>query len=343
MLYHNNGILGKLSVIGLGCWNFGAQWNKVTESEAIRIIRYAIDNGVNFVDVAESYGFPDGQCEMILGKALKGGYREKVKIISKIGWYGRRTMDYFSQNKSLQKRIFNFLFNRIFKYKDFDVKKRSPELLRLCGHACCGRLKTDYIDVLLCHDSNPVDIPNFIDAFDVLQKEGFIKHYGISTESLDVLRNFYEASGGKCEVVECDYSLLNRVVEGEFLEFCHEKGISVLTRGTLSRGLLSGKYNLGSEFNESSRVNWNKGGSLRTEFEECIKAVNDIKSSLPKGVDLVTAAYRYVFSSSYHPSVIVGVTSIEQMRQNIQVASAYMEYGLRERLAKLNTNLNCGW
>lgn len=77
MLYHKNGILGDLSVIGLGCWNFGGQWaNKVSESEAISIIRHAIDNGVNFVDVAESYGIPDGQCEILLGKALKGGYRE---------------------------------------------------------------------------------------------------------------------------------------------------------------------------------------------------------------------------------------------------------------------------
>lgn len=343
MIYHNNGVLENLSVIGLGCWNFGAQWNKVTEADAIRIIRYAIDNGVNFVDVAESYGFPDGQCEMILGKALKDGYRDKVKIVSKIGWYGRRSVDHFVQNNSLTRRMFNFAFNRIFKYKDFDVKKRSPELLRLCGHACCGRLHTDYIDVLLCHDSSPIDILNFIEAFNILQKEGFIRHYGISTESLDVLKRFYEASSGRCEVVECDYSLLNKKVEGEFLNFCHNKGISILTRGTLSRGLLSGKYDLNTEFTESSRVNWNKGGAFRSSYEKCIKAVDVIKDSLPKDIDIVTAAYRYVFSSPYHPSVIVGVTSIEQIKMNIQVASTYMENDLYKKLNKLNSNLNCIW
>ena len=69
MLYTQNGNIfrGKpLSVIGLGCWNFGAQWNnKVAKQDAIDIIRYAIDAGVNIVDTAESYGFPDGQCEML--------------------------------------------------------------------------------------------------------------------------------------------------------------------------------------------------------------------------------------------------------------------------------------
>lgn len=82
MIYQDNYILGKTSAIGLGCWNFGAQWNRVNEEDSIKIIKYTIDNEVNVVDVSESYGFPDGQCEILLGKALQDGYRDKVKIIS---------------------------------------------------------------------------------------------------------------------------------------------------------------------------------------------------------------------------------------------------------------------
>lgn len=343
MIYHNNGVLGKLSVIGLGCWNFGGQWNKVTEHEAIKIIRYAIDGGVNFVDVAESYGFPDGQCEILLGKALKDGYREKVKIVSKIGWYGRRTEDHFIQSNILVKRIFNLIFNKLFKYKDFDVKKRSPELLRLCGHACCGRLQTNYIDVLLCHDSNPYDMNNFVTAFNILQEEGFIKHYGISTENIEVLKRFYEISHGRCEVVECDYSLLNKKIENGFLDFCKEKGITVLTRGTLSRGLLSGKYDLDTCFKEPSRLNWNKGGAYRVRYEECIMAIDKIKKNLPFNVDIVTAAYQYVFSNPIHPSVIIGVTSMEQIEKNLQIALSHMDINLYDKLHDLKCNLNCSW
>lgn len=344
MLYHKNGSLGDLSVIGLGCWNFGAQWNnKVSESEAVKIIRYAIDSGINIVDVAESYGYPDGQCEMILGKALKDGYRNKVKIISKIGWYGRRADDFFCRNNDFTRRVFNFLFNKIFKYKDFDVKKRSPELLRLCGHACCGRLHTDFIDVLLCHDSNPIDMENFIVAFEILKGEGFIKHYGISTENIEVLKQFYEKSKGQCKIVECDYSLLNKRVEDGFLDFCKNNKITILTRGTLSRGLLSGKYDLNTVFTETSRLNWNIGGADRNKYEECINIIEEIKQCLPNDKDIVSAAYQYVFSNSSHPSVIVGVTSMEQLKKNLQIAETYIDNNLYNKLKNLKCNLNCGW
>lgn len=65
---------------------------------------------------------------------------------------------------------------------------RTPDLIRLCGHACCGRLKTDCIDLLLCHDGNPKDPEAFIEGFRLLKQEGYIRYYGISTDSYDVLK-----------------------------------------------------------------------------------------------------------------------------------------------------------
>ena len=176
MLYTKNGPFDHLSVMGLGCWNFGGQWNKVSEEEAIRIIRYAIDHGINYVDVAESYGIPDGQCEILLGKALLDGYREKVTLISKIGWYGRRTSDHFSAIDTRWNKLGKRIFNKLYRFKDVDFSHRTPELLRLCGHACLGRLQTNYIDLLLCHDGNPKDAESFIEAFRTLRQEGFIRH-----------------------------------------------------------------------------------------------------------------------------------------------------------------------
>ena len=342
MIYQDNYILGKTSAIGFGCWNFGAQWNRVNEEDSIKIIRYAIDNGVNVVDVSESYGFPDGQCEILLGKALQDGYRDKVKIISKIGWFGRRSQDHFQPTNKIIPKACNILFNKVFKYKDFDVLKRSPELLRLCGHACCGRLNTSYIDILLCHDNNPSDMENFIHAFELLISEGFIKHYGISTENINVLKRFYDLSNGNCEAVECDYSLLNRMVESDFLPFCNKK-IAVFTRCTLSRGLLSGKYDRDTVFTESSRIDWNKGGAFRKRYEQCLDAVDQIKCSLPKSIDIVEASYKYVFSNPLHPTVIVGVTSINQIIKNINIASSYLQEDLYPILRDLKTDLRCGW
>ena len=320
MLYTQNGNLGKLSVMGLGCWNFGGQWNKVKESEAIEIIRYAIDNGINYVDVAESYGVPDGQCEMILGKALKDGYRDKVFLVSKVGWYGRRTADCFTAKDSLFTKLMRKVFNMLNHFKTVDLGSRTPEIVRLSGHACCGRLGTDHIDLLLCHDGNPKDPEAFIEGFRMLKKEGFIRHYGISTDSFDVLKRFYELSEGECEACECDYSLLHRNAENDIFKFCKEHNIAILTRGTLCRGLLSGKYDFDTVFKESSRQDWNVGGKNRWQYEMFIQQIDKLKNSL-KETSLTELSYRFAFSQPEHPSVVIGCTSMEQIKQNVEIAS----------------------
>ena len=331
MLYTNNGPFEHLSVMGLGCWNFGGQWNKVSEEDAIRIIRYAIDHGINYVDVAESYGIPDGQCEILLGKALLDGYREKVTLISKIGWYGRRTSDHFSAKDARWNKLGKKIFNKLYRFKDVDFSHRTPELLRLCGHACCGRLQTNYIDLLLCHDGNPKDAESFIEAFRTLRQEGFIRHYGISTDSLDVLKQFYEKSDGECSACECDFSLLHQAAQNGLFQFCNEHNIAIFTRGTLCRGLLSGKYDLNTIFQEPSRAEWNIGGKSRHVYEWYIKQIDKIKDIID-GKSLPEIAYRFAFTVPEHPTVVIGCTSMEQIISNLQIGDSYLDKATYEKI-----------
>lgn len=320
-----------LAVMGLGCWNFGGQWNKVSESKAIEIIRYGIDHGINFVDVAESYGIPDGQCEMILGKALQDGYREKVFLISKVGWYGRRTDNHFYAKPSAYDKLMRKIYNRLNHFKSVNLEKRTPELIRLCGQACCGRLRTDHIDLLLCHDGNANDMPAFVEGFKWLKKEGFISYYGISTDSLDKLKEFYDCSQGECAAVECDYSLLNRTAESGIFPFCEEKGIKIFTRGTLASGLLSGKYDMTTQFKEPSRLNWNVGGKSRALYEKRIRQVEKIKAAIGNQ-SLPDAAYKFAFSHTRNVSVVFGCTSLEQMQQNLSIGDSYLEGDIMQAL-----------
>jgi aryl-alcohol dehydrogenase-like predicted oxidoreductase len=333
MLY-NSGIGEKaFSVMGLGCWNFGGQWNKVSETNAIEIIRYGIDHGINFVDVAESYGIPDGECEILLGKALQDGYREKVFLISKVGWYGRRTSNHFYAKPSAYDKLMRKLYNRLNHFKSVDLEKRTPELIRLCGQACCGRLKTDYIDLLLCHDGAANDIPAFIEGFKWLKKEGFIKYYGISTDSIDKLKEFYDYSEGECAAVECDYSLLNRTAESKLFPFCETHGIKVFTRGTLASGLLSGKYDLLTTFKEPSRLSWNEGGKSRAQYIRKINQIEKIKAVIGNE-PLPDVSYKYAFSQYKNISVVFGCTSIEQMKNNINIGDSYLDENILLALNK---------
>ena len=208
MLYRAFGRTGwQVSAIGLGTWNIGNQWGPIDEATAWDTVRTAFDCGVNLFDAAESYGTPNGLSEERLGRAL-AGIRHQVFVVSKIGNWGARTGQ--------------------------GVPKTTVDMIRLCAHASLHRLRTDWHDVLLCHDGNIADPSIYLDAFAALVEEGRLRAFGISTDSLEVLQRFN--ARGDCSVVEIDYSLVNLQAEAELLPYCQEHGIAVLVRGRWPRG-----------------------------------------------------------------------------------------------------------
>ncbi len=120
-------------------------------------------------------------------------------------------------------------------------------------------------------------------------------------------------------MVEADYSMINNVAETNgFMQFCQEKGIVMMTRGPLAKGLLSGRYNLNTEFTDTIRVHWNKGGKQREEYEAFIAKLDAIKEKLTdmNEMDLATYAVRYILSQPVGPIAIPGATSVAQVIAN---------------------------
>jgi len=290
MLYRPFGkIAWPVSAVGLGTWNIGNQWGAVDDATAWATVRAAFDCGVNLFDVAESYGDPNGLSEERLGVAL-AGLRHRVVIVSKIGHWGERTGQ--------------------------GVPKTTTDMIRLCAHASLHRLRTDWHDVLLCHESDLADPTIYLEAFELLKQEGRLRAYGISTDSLDVLKRFNV--NGTCSVVEVNYSLVNRAAEAELFPYCEEHGIAVLIRGPLRQGLLAGKYTLDSVFTDSVRAGWNKDGARRESFEADMAKVEKLKQHVQPGVDMVTLALRFSFSHPVAPVTIPGAKSPEQAKMNAQ-------------------------
>lgn len=307
MLYRQLGNTNmQVSAIGMGTWNIGNQWGEIDDATALATVRSAFDNGVNIFDTAESYGIPAGLSEERLGKALQG-IRDQVHLVTKIGRWGRRSGQ--------------------------TVPMTTVDMVRLCTHASLYRLKTDYIDVMLCHEGKIEDPSIYLEGFEGLKAEGTIRAYGISTDRLDVLKRFN--ANHTCSVVEVDYSLLSRNPEKEFLPYCQEQGIGVLVRGPLHKGLLSGKYSSQTVFTDTVRSEWYDSDLSRAKLDRKLAKVEQLKTELQPGAEMVTAALRYVISHPGLPVAIPGAKSPEQAQANAATGDLCLSSTERERLVRL--------
>jgi aryl-alcohol dehydrogenase-like predicted oxidoreductase len=261
---------------------------------------------MNLFDTAESYGIPNGLSEERLGTALTG-IRHSVYVVSKIGHWGARTGQ--------------------------GVPKTTVDMIRLCAHASLHRLRTDWHDVLLCHEGGIEDPSVYLEAFEALVARGRVRAYGISTDSLEVLKRFN--SHGTCSVVEVNYSLLNRAAEATLLPYCQEHGIAVLVRGPLRKGLLAGKYTRESVFTDTVRSRWNVGESGRTAFEADITGVEKLAEEVEPGSEMVTAALHYVISHPANPVAIPGAKSPAQAATNAAAGADTLPPQELDRLAAL--------
>ncbi|MEM8505643.1 MAG: aldo/keto reductase [Cyanobacteria bacterium P01_D01_bin.1] len=309
MLYRDFGNTGiKASAIGLGTWNIGNQWGHIEEDAAIATIRSAIERGINIIDTAESYGIPAGLSEERLGKAL-AGQRDKVHLVTKMGRWGRRSGQM--------------------------VPITTTDMVRLCAHASLYRLRTDYIDVMLCHEGKLADpklADTYLEGFELLKQQGLIGTYGISTDRLEVLKLFN--ASGTCQVVEVDYSLLSRSPDKEFLPYCQENNIAVLVRGPLHKGLLSGKYSTETTFTDTVRSEWYKDDRAKEKLTRKLVKVENLKKTLTPGEEMVTAALRFVTSHPIAPVAIAGAKSPDQVATNAKAGSELLSPEERHHLVQ---------
>jgi aryl-alcohol dehydrogenase-like predicted oxidoreductase len=307
MLYRDFGKTGlKTSAIGLGTWNIGNQWGEIDDATAIATVHAALDHGVNLIDTAESYGIPCGLSEERLGRALQGK-REQVHIITKIGRWGRRSGQM--------------------------VPITTVDMVRLCVHASLYRLRTDYIDVLLCHEGKIEDPSIYLEAFELLKQQGTIGAYGISTDKPEVLERFNVHD--TCSVVELDYSLLNRKPEKTMLPYCQEHNIAVVARGPLGKGLLTGKYSTETVFTDTVRAEWYATDRDREKLHRKLTKVERIKTALAPGTEMVSAALQFVTSHECQPVTIAGAKSPAQAAMNAQAGNTTLSPEERHRLVKL--------
>jgi len=232
MEYRDLGRTGlRVSEIGFGAWAVGGDaWGPVEDAESLAAMERAMELGINFLDTADVYG--DGRSESLVAKAIRGR-RDEVVLSTKGGLMGH--------HRDPQRGP---VYDR-------------PEKVVDALEASLGRLETDHVDVYFCHIwwDTPEATEAFIEAFDRLKRDGKVRAVGVSTNDLDHIRHF-DRDGG-LDVVQLDYSILNREPEREFLPYLEERGLGVLVRGPLRMGILTGKFSQDTTFADGDiRRDW---------------------------------------------------------------------------------------
>ncbi len=196
-----------VSEIGFGCMSL-----PLDQQVSSKLLHRALELGINFFDTADLY--QQGENEQMVGTAFKG-MRDKIILASKVG------------NR----------WNDDGKTWRWDA---SPQWIKEEIQHSLERLQTDYLDLYQLHGGTLEDsIDEIIETFEELKKQGFIRHYGISSIRPNVIREWVKRS--RLVSVMMPYSLLDRRPEEEVLDLLHQNTISVIARGSMAQGLLSSK------------------------------------------------------------------------------------------------------
>ena len=304
-----------VSLICLGTMTYGEQ---NSEAEAHEQLDYSVANGINLIDTAEMYAIPpkeetQGTTEKIIGSWLvKRKDRDKIYIATKVAGPG---MEYLRGGSRLSKK---------------HIEQAVDESLK--------RLQTDYIDLYQVHwperksnyfgrlgyeYSNEMGVPieETLEAMSNLVKSGKVKYIGISNETpwgTNKYLNLAKNNGMERIVsIQNPYSLLNRIYEVGLSEISQHEDVGLLAYSPLGFGQLTGKYIKTTE--ENSRLGLFGDWFTRYSNDECLSAVKKYAKIANKyNLSLTHMALAFVNSRPFVTSNIIGATTIEQLKENIE-------------------------
>jgi len=280
---------------GLGLWAVaGSEWGPAEDQTSLDAIEVSLDAGITFYDTADVYGA--GHSEELLGRAM-AGRRDRFIVASKIGW-----IDYDREADRSQ-------------YDSVDKLVAGVE-------GSLRRLGTDVLDVIQCHinyrESN-TDV--FIEGFRLLKEQGKVRAWGVSTSDLDLIRYFN--ADGDCDVLQIDYSILNRTPEAQILPYCREHGIGVIVRGPLAMGLLAGKFTAEQSFPEGDfRKAWIDDPEQNRQYLDDLRVADGLKPVVPEGQTMAEFALRFVRSHPAVSTIIPGARDGRQASANAAAGAA---------------------
>ncbi|MFC1538256.1 aldo/keto reductase family protein [Candidatus Latescibacterota bacterium] len=314
MQYRKMGKWGvKLSAIGLGSYlTIGF---KVDDKTSRDTIKKAYDGGVNFFDTADAYN--NGEAEKVLGKYLSDFERSSI-----------------------------FLLTKCFAPISGEINDRglsAKHIFESC-HKSLKRLKTDYLDVLMCHRYDPdTPLEETVRALDDLARQGKILYWGVSewpahqmVRANSIAR---EIGARPIGVSEPRYSLYYRYPERNLFPTTDIEGIGNVVFSALAHGMLTGKYKPGEEAPDGTRaaddetnmvikkLYWTEENKKKSQ--EFVKIANEF------GITPAQLAIAWCLRNPAITSVISAATKVSQVEDNLKAADIVIPDDVAERIELL--------
>lgn len=281
----------EVSEIGLGCWQLGGDFGPVEDEAASAILDAANGAGINFWDTADVYG--GGLSERRIGAHAKA---PGVKVATKLG----RSAALFPN-----------------KYSKDRVRES------LAGSA--QRLGVASLDLAQLH-CVPTEVLRSGEIFgwmDEFRAEGLVRNWGASVETIEEGLICLEQPG--CATLQIIFNLLRQDAAEKLLPLAAEKDVGIIVRLPLASGLLSGKYDKTSTFEETDHRNYNRDGQAFSvgetfsgiKFERGVELVQELKGLAPEGVPMSQFALRWILDHPQVSTIIAGVSKPEQIADNV--------------------------
>ena len=285
----------QLPKLSLGLWHNFGDVNDLTEAR--KMLETAFDNGITHFDLANNYGTPFGSAEANFGKILKedfASYRDELIISTKAGhtmWDGP--------------------------YGDWGSRKYLIASL----NQSLKRMGLEYVDIFYSHRYDPnTPLEETMGALSDMVKQGKALYVGISKYPTDKARQAYRIlaeNGTPCLINQDRYNIFTREIEQTVLPLTKEKGIGFIAFSPLAQGLLSNKYLNGIPANSRAAQSYGflQKDQVTPELVKKLKKLNEFAKS--RGQSLAQMALAWCLHDRQVTSVIVGTSSVKQLKDNI--------------------------
>ena len=284
-----------LPEISLGFWhNFGENHD---EARGLEIVHYAFDHGICHFDLANNYGPPNGAAEERFGRYMKRSmhtHRDEMFIATKAGhlmWNGP--------------------------YGDWGSRKSLVASL----DQSLRRMNLDYVDIYYSHRYDPnTPLEETMQALVDIVRSGKALYVGLSKYPEDAARKAYdylEAHNVHCILYQGRYNMLTRQPEEVIIPQAYQNGTGFIAFSPLAQGLLTDRYLQGIP--EGSRMTQSSFLRPETLTDELLKKLHKLSHvAALRGQTLAEMALAWLLHDERVTSVIVGASSVEQLRKNLR-------------------------